>query len=158
MQFDGCQGLPKGQLRQSTGYLGSMTNKVEAIAAEAGDRLRSMEESAMRAVLRKIGIAAATAMLIAGATATFPGAADARGGHWGGGHWGHGHWGGGHGGWGWGWGGLGLGLAYSGYYAPYAYDYGYDTAYAYAQECYVRRHWVTNRYGERVLRRGYVCY
>jgi hypothetical protein len=28
---------------------------------------------------------------------------------------------------------------------------------AYAQECYIRRYWVINRYGHRVLRRGYVC-
>jgi hypothetical protein len=48
-------------------------------------------------------------------------------------------------------------LAYGGYYGgPYAYDYGYDNAYA--GECYIRRYWVINRYGHRVLRRGQVCY
>jgi hypothetical protein len=117
----------------------------------------------MRAVLRKIGIAAATAIVIAGSMAAFPGLADARGGgghHGGGGHGGGGHYGGGgYGGWGWGGVGLGLatGLAYGGYYGgPYAYDYGYDNGYA--GECYIRRYWVINRYGHRVLRRGQVCY
>ena len=83
----------------------------------------------MSTKLRKIGLAAATAIAIAGMTVALPGAADAR-------------WGGWHGG-GWGWGGVGLGLAtglaiaatapyYRGYYgyAPYAYGYGYP-AYGY---------------------------
>jgi hypothetical protein len=48
-------------------------------------------------------------------------------------------------------------LAYGGYYAPYAYDYGYYDD-AYAGECYIRRHWVINRSGKRVLRRVQVCY
>lgn len=136
--------------------------------------------------LRKFGIAAATALAVLGTTAAVPGIAEARGGfgghfgggHWGGGHFGGGHWGGGHwGGWrghgGWGrrgyaWGALGTGLAfglaapyyggyYGGYYGPYAYDYGYGS-YAYADDCYIRRHWVINRYGHRVLRRVTVCY
>jgi hypothetical protein len=70
-----------------------------------------------------------------------------------------GHWGG-HGG-GWGWGGFGLGLGtglalgaapyYGGYYGygPYAYDYG---------DCYIRRQWVVDGYGRRILRRVRVCY
>ena len=113
----------------------------------------------MRAVLRKIGIAAAMAVVIAGSSVAFTGLADARGGgHWGGGghHGGGGHWGGGYGGWGGvGW-GLATGLAYGGYYAPYAYDYAYDNGYA--GECYIRRHWVVNRNGHRALRRTQVCY
>ena len=102
----------------------------------------------MRAVLRKIGIAAATAIAIAGSTVAMPTQADARGGHWGGGHWGGGHWSGGH----WGHGHWGGGLwgwpGYGGYYGDYAYG----------GECYIQRHWVINRYGHRVLRRVHVCY
>ena len=108
----------------------------------------------MYSVLRTIGIAAATAIVIAGSTVAFPDLAAAGGGHHGG-HHGGGHWGGGYGGWGWGgigW-GLATGMAYGGYYGgPYAYDYGYGG------ECYIRRHWVINRYGQRVLRRIQVCY
>ena len=53
--------------------------------------------------LRKVGIAALTAIAIAGTTVSLPDVAEARGGHGGGGgHWGSGsgggHWGGG-GGW-----------------------------------------------------------
>ena len=110
----------------------------------------------MRAVLQKIAITAATAIAIAGSTVAIPTQAEARGGHWGGGHWG-GHWGGGHWGhghWGggfWGWPRFGWG--YAGYYGygPYYADYGYGG------ECYIQRHWVTNHYGHRVLRRVYVC-
>ena len=96
----------------------------------------------MSTKLRKVGLAAATAVAIAGMTVALPGAADARWGGW------HGGWRGG----GWGWGGVGLGLAtgfaiaapapyYRGYYGyadpyyyggyPYAYGYGYP-AYGYA--------------------------
>jgi hypothetical protein len=128
----------------------------------------------MRAVLRKIGIAAATAIAIAGSTMAIPGLAQAagHGGHagWSGGHGGHGGWSGGHGGhwggghwggggyWGggrWGggyWGWPGAGWGYGGYYGAYASDY------AYGGECYIQRHWVINRYGHRVLRRVHICY
>ena len=59
----------------------------------------------MRASLRKIGIAAATAVAITGMTAAHPNVANARHGHGGGGHWR-----GGGGGFGWGFGtGLALG-------------------------------------------------
>ena len=64
-------------------------------------------------------------------------------GHWGGGHWGGGHWGGGH------WGG--------GYWGWPGFGWGYGGYYPYAGECYIERHWVTNRHGHRVLRRFYVC-
>jgi hypothetical protein len=121
----------------------------------------------MYVVLRKIALAAVFGVTIMAATATVPGAAEARwGGHWGGGHWGGGHWGHNHGGWGWGgfgWGlgsGLAIGLAapyyggyYGGYYPYYASGYG---PYGYG-DCYVTRHWVINRYGHRVLRRATVC-
>jgi hypothetical protein len=103
--------------------------------------------------LRRLAVAVATVCLIGGATVAFPGGANAQ--HWhGGGHWG------GHGG-GWGWGGFGLGLGtglalgaapyYGGYYGygPYAYDYG---------DCYIRRQWVVDGYGRRILRRVRVCY
>src|SRR5690348_5171449 len=120
----------------------------------------------MRAVFRKFVIAAAIAVAAIATTAVLPGTAQAR---WGGGyHGGHygGHW---HGG-GWGWGGFGWGLGtglalgwgapyYGGYYGGY-YPYGGYYAYgpgAYG-DCYVRRRWVINRYGHRVLRRVTVCY
>lgn len=77
----------------------------------------SLEENGMRASFRKIGIAAATAVVITGITVALPGAAQAQR-HWhgGGGHWHGGH--GGHGGWGgFGW-GFGSGLAL-GFGAPY---------------------------------------
>jgi hypothetical protein len=113
--------------------------------------------------LRKFGIAMATVVAVAGTAIALPGVANAQHGHWGGGHWGGGggHWG--HGG-GWGWGGFGLGLGtglalgaapYYGGYGPYAYDYGGD--YAYAGDCYIRRRWVVDGYGHRVLRRVRVC-
>ena len=44
---------------------------------------------------------------------------------------------------------------YYGGYGPYAYD---DDSYAYAGACYIRRHWVIDGYGRRVLRRVRVCY
>jgi len=109
----------------------------------------------MRALLRKIGIAAATAVAITGITAALPNAANAQ--HW---HGGGGRWHGGGGGFGW---GLGTGLAlgfgapyYGGYYGPYAYDYG--GPYAYAGDCVMRRRWVIDGYGRRVLRWTRVCY
>jgi hypothetical protein len=120
----------------------------------------------MRGTLRKSGIAVATILAIVGTTIALPESADAR--------WGHGGWG--HGGWGWGGFGLGLGTGlalgaapyyggyYGGYYGPYAYDYGpyaYDYgygSYAYDGGCYIRRRWVSDGYGHRVLRRVRVCY
>ena len=96
----------------------------------------------MSTKLRKVGLAAATAVAIAGMTVTLPGTADARWGGW------HGGWRGG----GWGWGGVGLGLAtglaiaatapnYRGYYgyAPYGYGYpayGYGYPYGYRRAYY----------------------
>ncbi len=115
----------------------------------------------MRQALRRLAVAAAMVLAIAGATVTIPGGANAQHWHSGGSHWG------GHGG-DWGWGGFGLGLGtglalgaapyYGGYYGygPYAYDYG--GPYAYAGGCYIRRHWVVDAYGRRVLRRVRVCY
>jgi hypothetical protein len=110
------------------------------------------------ASLRKLGTAAATAIAIAGIALSIPTAATARGhgGH--GGHRGYYHGGGRHGGSWRGFGiGLGTGLAlgaapyWGGYYGgPYAYDYGGG--------CYIRRYWVINRYGHRVLVRRRVCY
>jgi|SRR5262245_46051285 len=120
-------------------------------------------EEIMRTALRKTVITAAAMLAIVGATVALPGTADAR---WGGhGGWHGGHWRGG----GWGWGGVGLGLGtglalglaagpgWGGYYAPYGYgpDYG---AYAYGGDCVMRRRWVVNRYGHRVLRWVRACY
>ena len=120
----------------------------------------------MRGTLKKTAIAVVAAVAVIGAGITVPTTADARGGHWGGsgGHW--------HGG-GLGWGGFGVGVgtglllgaatypAWGGYYGygpgygyyggPYAYDYGYGG-------CTIRRRWVLDGYGNRVLRRYRVCY
>jgi hypothetical protein len=111
-----------------------------AVLAERGEVVVSneREEEKMSMRLRKIGLAAVTAVAIAGMTVALPGAADARWGGWRGGHW--------HGGWGWGGWGVGLGLAtglavaatapyyrgYYGYYDPYYYgDYPYTYGYGY---------------------------
>jgi hypothetical protein len=125
----------------------------------------------MRDKLRKLGVATAMIVAIAGTTVALPDAANAR---WGGG-W-HGGWHGGHGGWGWGGFGVGLGTGlllgaatapyYGGYseYGPYAYDYGYGPYYAayggpgYGGGCYIRGRWVWDGYGHRVWRRVRVCY
>jgi len=87
----------------------------------------------MRDMLRKLGVASALIIAIAGTTVALPDAANAR---WGSG-WHGGGWGGGwHGARGWGWGAVGLGIGtglllgaataapyYGGYgYGPYAYD------------------------------------
>jgi hypothetical protein len=111
-----------------------------------------LEEESMRSSFKKIGIAAAAAIAIAGATVALPGAAEARGGH--GGHWhgGGGHW---HGG-GFGWGfapGFALGFG-----APYYGGGYYDGPYAYGGDCVMRRRWVYDGYGHRVLRWRRVCY
>lgn len=115
----------------------------------------------MRETLRRFRVAVATVFVIAAASIALPGAVNAQHWHGGGGHWG------GHGG-GWGWGGFGLGLGtglalgaapyYGGYYGygPYAYDYG-GGPYAYAGGCYIRRHWVIDGYGRRILRRVRIC-
>jgi hypothetical protein len=115
------------------------------------------EEVEMPTTLRKLGIITATICAITSGAIALPGAANAQH-HHGGGHWG------GHGG---GWGGFGLGLGtglavgaapyYGGYYGygPYAYD---DGAYAYAGDCYLKRRWVVDEYGRRILRRMRVCY
>jgi hypothetical protein len=120
--------------------------------------------------LRKIGLAAAMAGVIAGATVTLPDAAQARwGGGWHGGGWHGGGWRGG----GWGWGGFGVGLgtglllgaATAPYWGGYGYGpyYGYGPFYAaygapYGGGCYITRRWVRNGYGHRVWRRVRVCY
>ena len=111
----------------------------------------------MRAALRKTVISAAAMLVIVGATVALPGTADAR---WGG----HGGWRGG----GWGWGGVGLGLGTGlalglaagpgwGYYSPYGYG-PYYGAYGYGGDCVMRRRWVVNRFGHRVLRWVRTCY
>jgi hypothetical protein len=128
-----------------------------------GDDL--LEEEIMRAALRKTVIIATAMLAIVGATVALPGTADARWGGHGGWH-GGGHWRGG----GWGWGGVGLGLgtglalglaagpAWGGYYGgPYGYGPSYG-AYAYGGDCVMRRRWVVNRYGHRVLRWVRACY
>ena len=110
--------------------------------------------AAMRTSLRRIAIAATAVAAVVAATAALPGGAEAR---W--------HGGGGHGGWhrhgGWGWGGFGWGFApgfaigvgapfYGGYYGgPYS---------AYGGDCVMRRGWVIDRWGHRVLRWTRVCY
>lgn len=93
-------------------------------------------EENMSTPLRKIAIAAAAAVTIAGTTAIFPTAANAQ--HW------HGH--GGH----WGF-GPGFALGFGG-------PYYYGGPYAYAGDCTMRRRWVVNRYGQRVWRWVRVCY
>jgi hypothetical protein len=118
---------------------------------------------------RRLGLAAAMTVAIAGTTIALPDAAQAR---WGGG-W---HGGGWHGGGGWGWGGLGIGLgtglllgaATAPYWGGYGYGYPYYGGYGggpyyaaygapYAGGCYVTRRWVINGYGHRVWRRVRVC-
>jgi|RhiMethySRZTD1v2_1073278.scaffolds.fasta_scaffold121525_3 hypothetical protein len=118
--------------------------------------------------LRKIGLAAAMAGVIAVGTVTLPDAAHARWGGWGGG-WHGGGWRGG----GWGWGGFGVGvgtgLLLGAATAPYWGGYGYGPYYGggpyyaaygapYGGGCYITRRWVWNGYGQRVLRRVRVCY
>ena len=93
----------------------------------------------MRASVRRMSIAAAAVIAIAGATTALPSAAQAR-------YWHHGHYG--HGG-GWGW---GPGFAF-GFGGPY-----YGGPYAYAGDCVMRRRWVINRWGHRVFRWVRVCY
>jgi hypothetical protein len=93
-------------------------------------------------------MAAAAAKAIGAATA--PGA-DARwhGGGWRGGWHGHG-----------GWGGFGWGFAPGfaiGFGAPYYGGY-YGGPYAYGGDCVMRRRWVIDRWGHRVLRWTRVCY
>jgi len=88
----------------------------------------------------------ATAVAIAGASVTSPGAAQAQHWHHGGGHW-HG------GGWGPGF-ALGLGLGAAPYYGGY---YGYGPC-AYGGGCYMRPRWVVNRWGHTVRRWVRVCY
>jgi hypothetical protein len=113
----------------------------------------------MHQTLRRFRMTAAALLVVAGSTMALSGAASAQHWHGGGGHWG---------GQGWGWGGFGLGVGtglalgaapyYGGYYGygPYAYDYG-DGPYSYAGGCYVRRQWVVEGYGRRILRRVRVC-
>jgi hypothetical protein len=129
----------------------------------------------MRDKIRKLGLATAMMITVAGTTVALPDSAHAR-------------WGGGWHGGGWGWGGFGVGLGtglllgaatapyWGGYYGygPYAYDYGYGpygayggpyaggpyyAAYGapYAGGCYVTRRWVSDGYGHRVWRRVRVC-
>jgi hypothetical protein len=102
----------------------------------------------MRTLLQRLAIAATAAVVVAGATTALPGSAEAR---W-------------HGGWhhhgGWGWGGFGWGFAPGfaiGFGAPYYGGY-YGGPYAYGGDCVMRRHWVINRWGHRVLRWTRVCY
>jgi len=102
--------------------------------------------------LRTVGIALAATVAIGLASAA-PASAQ---------HWrGHGGWHGGWGGFGPGFvGGLALGAVaapgYYGYgYGPYAH--GYDGYYDGGPACYVRRHVVINRFGERIVRRVRVC-
>ena len=79
-----------------------------------------------------------------------PGSAEAR---WHGGGWhGHGGWGGG----GFGW-GFAPGFAI-GFGAPYYGGYYGGPYYAYGGDCVMRRRWVINRWGHRVLRWTRVCY
>jgi len=117
--------------------------------------------------MRKIGLAAAGALVL-GALALTPAPAAARphggphvamrgGGHWGGG----GHWRGGYGRRGWGGfgpgivGGLALGAALG---APYYYDYGYPYGYyPYDNDCYIAHRVFINRWGQRYVRRYWVC-
>jgi hypothetical protein len=132
----------------------------------------------MRDKLRKLGVATALIIAVAGTTVSLPDAANARwGGGWHGGGWHGGGWHGGRGGWGWGAVGVGVGTGlllgaaaaapyYGGYYGygPYAYDDGYAPAYAayggsYGYgDCYIRGRWVWDGYGHRVWRRVRVCY
>jgi hypothetical protein len=118
----------------------------------------------MRTSFRRIAMATLAVVTIGTATATLTGTAEARwhGGGWHGGGW---HGGGWHGGWnrgwrrgGWGWGGFGWGFAPGfaiGFGAPF---YGGGPYYAYGGDCVMRRRWVINRWGHRVLRWTRVCF
>jgi hypothetical protein len=104
----------------------------------------------MRTSLRRIAIAAAAVIAVGAATAALPGTAEAR---WHGGGW-HGGWRG-HGGWGWG--GFGWGFAPGFAIASVPPTYGGPYS-AYGGDCVMRRRWVINRWGHRVLRWTRVCY
>lgn len=116
----------------------------------------------MRTSLRRAVTALAAAVAITAATAALPGTAQARWhGGWHGGGW---HGGGWHGGWrggGWGWRGFGWGFAPGfaiGFGAPYVGGFYGGPYYAYGGDCVMRRRWVINRWGHRVLRWTRVCY
>jgi hypothetical protein len=94
-----------------------------------------VEEGTMRASFRRLSIAAAAAIAVAGATTVLPSTAQAR-------YWHHG----------WHGGGWGPGFAF-GFGGPY-----YGGPYAYAGDCVMRRRWVINRWGHRVFRWVRVCY
>ena len=104
----------------------------------------------MRASLKKIGLAAVTALTVAGAALVTAGSAQAQHRH-GGGGFGPGFVG-----------GLAAGAVIGGgpyygggyYGGPYAYGGG---PYAYGGGCYIERQVVINRFGHRVIRRVRVC-
>jgi hypothetical protein len=101
----------------------------------------------MRTSLRRIVMAAAAVIAVGTATVALPGAAEAR---WHGGWRGHGGWGG----FGWGFApGFAIGVG-----APYYGGYYGGPYYAYGGDCVMRRRWVINRWGHRVLRWTRVCY
>ena len=105
---------------------------------------------------RRIVMVTAAVIAVGAATAALPSTAEARwhGGGWHGGGW-YGGW---HGRGGWGWGGFGWGFAPGfaiGFGAPY---WGGGPYYAYGGDCVMRRRWVINRGGHRVLRWARVCY
>ena len=112
----------------------------------------------MRTSLRRIVTAVAAAVVITAATAALPDTAQAR---WHGGGW-HGGWrGGGWRGGGWGWRGFGWGFAPGfaiGFGAPYVGGFYGGPYYGYGGDCVLRRRWVINRWGHRVLRWTRVCY
>ena len=103
----------------------------------------------MRTSLRRIATAAVAVIAVGAATAALPGTAEAR---WHGGWRGHGGWGGG----GFGW-GFAPGFAV-GFGAPYYGGYYGGPYYAYGGDCVMRRRWVINRWGHRVLRWTRACY
>jgi hypothetical protein len=102
----------------------------------------------MRTLLRRIANVAVATVVLAGAAAGSPGSAEAR---W---HGGHHHGGGGWSGFGW---GFAPGFAI-GFGAPYYGAYYGGPYYGYGGECVMRRRWVINRWGHRVLRWTRVCY
>lgn len=113
----------------------------------------------MRTGVRRLAFAAVAAMMIVSGMPAAVSAQDYHGGWHGGGgdHWrGGGNWHGDHD-WHGGWGGFGLGLL-PGFLFGYGVAHYYAPPPAYGPDCVLRRRWLINRWGYRVLRWVRICY